>query len=611
MSRSLARIRSPAAGWSAAWDCRKPSASTRITIRAPARNVRAEVTSPSTVQLYVNGRRVFSQDLPPGVFTLQNIPYVPGAGNTEVVIRDAFGREQDFSAPYYYAPALLQPGVNVYNLFVGSEKIGQFDYNGPLLFSASDTFGFSHWVTPSLRVEGDQGGLVSGGLGFNFGVPYGNLTATAALSDSPMAVAVPAAAQPTPTPASPGAQPTITMNSIAPSGTGGGRVMGYGGIVTYSYAKPRYSIGGSLQYTSPHYSNLSLAPATDRALLQAGLGGNVNLTSRISLSASCNASQDRDGGGTRESATLTSVWRLGELVSIYGSVEGSRTTGSPINLDLSLGMSLALPRGATVNLDYENEQGSSKSSIYSAQFSDSPPAGVGGGYFLSAQDGTGGEANTAQFLYRGPETFQNLQITGTSAKDLHESYNLSGALIGLGGRLIPSQPIQGAFALVSTGGLAGVEVFSSNQALGETDSHGNLIIPQLSPYYGNQVGVDDKDVPVDYRVDSIKEFVAPPYRGGAVVAFPIRPVRSFVGKLLVMMQGRPVVPSFGQLTMTADGKSFVSLLGRDGTFFLDSPPIGRYPARIDFDKGTCEFTMKIPDLKRPFVRLGVLGCTMQ
>ena len=188
---------------------------------------------------------------------------------------------------------------------------------------------------------------------------------------------------------------------------------------------------------------------------------------------------------------------------------------------------------------------------------------------------------------------------------------MAGALVGIGGRLMPSQPTQGSFGLVRAGGLPGVEVFSSNQAMGETDSRGDLVIPQLSSYYGNQLGVDDKDIPVDYRIDAIKEYVAPPYRGGAVVAFPIRPVRSFVGKLQVMLQGRARIPSFGQLTVTADGKSFISPVGRDGTFFLDSPPIGRYPARIDFDKGTCEFMMNIPDLKRPFVRLGTVGCTIQ
>ncbi|MGO8909123.1 MAG: hypothetical protein ACLQDM_07350, partial [Bradyrhizobium sp.] len=101
------------------------------------------------------------------------------------------------------------------------------------------------------------------------------------------------------------------------------------------------------------------------------------------------------------------------------------------------------------------------------------------------------------------------------------------------------------------------------------------------------------------------------YRGGTVVSFPVRPVRSFVGKLQVVLAGRTVVPSFGQLTMDAYGKSFISPIGRDGAFFLDSPPLGRYPARIDFENGTCAFTINIPDLGQPFVRLGTLRCTMQ
>jgi len=573
-------------------------------------DIRAELTSPSTVQLYVNGRRVFNENLPPGIFTLQNVPYVAGAGNTELVIRDAFGREEDFTAPYYYAAALLQPGVNTYNLFLGAEKLGPFDYNGPLVFSASDTFGFNNWVSPSLRLEGEQSGLVSGGLGLNFGIPYGNLSVTGAVSDSPMSAATPAPAGPTPTPAISGAQPIITASSITPSGAGGGRVMGYGALLGYSFMRPSYGIGGSVQWTSQHYANLSLTPEADRDVLQAQLGGNFHLSSRGSLAVSLQDTQDRDTG-SRQTALLTSTWRLGELLSVYGSIEGSKTSRAPFSLTLAAGVGIALPQGSSANLEYQNQQGAQKSSVYSAQFSKSQPTGPGAGYFISAQDGTGGLADSAQILYRGIDTSQNLQINSSGSKNLHESYSLSGALVGIGGRLMPCQPIQGSFGLVSAGGLAGIEVFSSHQPVGETDSHGDLIVPQLASYYGNQLGVDDKEIPVEYRIDATTEYVAPPYHGGAVVAFPIRPVRSFVGKLQVMLQGRPMIPSFGQLTMTADGKSFISPLGRDGAFFLDSPPIGRYPARIDFDKGTCEFMINIPDVKRPFVRLGTMGCTIQ
>ena len=84
--------------------------------------------------MYVNGRLVYREDLPPGVFTLQNIPYGLGAGttgfgggNTELVIRDAFGREQDITQPYYYAPQLVPVGLHLYNLAFGPERVGSAD----------------------------------------------------------------------------------------------------------------------------------------------------------------------------------------------------------------------------------------------------------------------------------------------------------------------------------------------------------------------------------------------------------------------------------------------------------------------------------------------------
>ncbi len=587
-------------------------------VQSAGDSIRADVLSPSTVEVYVNGRRVFKEDLPPGIYTLQNIPYANGAGNTQVIIRDAFGREQDFTQPYYYAPALLQPGLNLYNLALGFERAAVTSqlvgtYNGPFVFSGSESFGFTHWLTPGLRLEGDQSGMLSGGLTLNFGVPIGSLFMAAGASEAPnpkVAVAAPSA---TPVPTGSGSQMTIAAVPAPPATTGGGTVMGYAGSLSYGYGRNFYSFGGNVTLQSSHYANLSLAPTADRITLSAEFGGTLYLGAGASLSGSVNYSKDRDTG-TRESALMTATYRLGEVTSLYASAEDSKSTQSnsqsSSTLTLTAGVSFGLGASSSLNLEYENQQGSGAGSEYTAQFSRSPPAGPGSGYLLSAQDGTAGESETAQLIYHGDHARDQMEIDRTPT-NMVESVNLAGSVEAIGGRVMSSLPINGAYGLVQVGGLPGVEVYSSNQPMGETDSHGDLIVTQLGAYSGNQINIDDHDIPVDYRIDAAREYVAPPYRGGAVIAFPVRPVRSFVGKLLVMLDGRPVVPTFGELTMTANGKTFISPIGRDGAFFLDSPPLGRYPARIDFDNGSCEFAINIPDLGQPFVRLGTLRCTMQ
>ncbi len=573
-------------------------------------SLRAEVLSPSTVEIYVNGRLVSKQDLPPGIFTLQNVPYAAGAGNTEVVIRDAFGREQDFTQPYYYAPALVPRGMHLYNLAFGPERKSS-NYNGPFVFSANDNFGLTDRISPGLRLEGTDSGLLSGGLSLNLGMPVGTLFLSGAVSEAPMP---PGSATPVPTPVPAGGNnlpPTVTANPVLPFVGGGGTAMGYGGTVSYSYARLFYSIGGNVQWFSPHYANLSLAPQSDRSTLQVGIGGTLQVSSRASLSGSFQYSKDRDDG-SQQTALMTAIYRLGEGASAYASLSRSAQSGAASSITLSAGISFALGSEANLNLGYQLQEGAGSGSQYSAQFSKSPPAGPGVGYLLGAQTGSQGESDTAELTYHGERTNDDLTIDRT-ASSMTESLNVAGSVVAIGSRLIPSAPLSGSFGLVRAGGLPGVEVYSSNQLMGQTDSRGDFVVGQfgLSAYYGNPLSINERDIPVDYRIDATKEYVAPPYRGGAVVSFPVRPVRSFVGKLQVVLPGKTVVPSFGQLTMDAEGKSFISPIGRDGAFFLDSPPLGRYPARIDFDNGTCSFMINIPDLGRPFVRLGTLRCTMQ
>ena len=107
---------------------------------APSLDLQGVATSPSEAEVYVNGYRVSRERLAPGEFTLQNIPAQTGYGMAEVVITDAYGREQVISENYYIAQQLLRKGLNEYNHSIGflredfSEK--SFSYGDPVLISS-------------------------------------------------------------------------------------------------------------------------------------------------------------------------------------------------------------------------------------------------------------------------------------------------------------------------------------------------------------------------------------------------------------------------------------------------------------------------------------------
>lgn len=67
-------------------------------VTTPTKDLRGIATTPSTVDVYVNDKLVRSEALPPGKFELEDVLLESGHGSTRLVIRDAFGREQQVTS---------------------------------------------------------------------------------------------------------------------------------------------------------------------------------------------------------------------------------------------------------------------------------------------------------------------------------------------------------------------------------------------------------------------------------------------------------------------------------------------------------------------------------
>jgi outer membrane usher protein len=154
-----------------------------------------------------------------------------------------------------------------------------------------------------------------------------------------------------------------------------------------------------------------------------------------------------------------------------------------------------------------------------------------------------------------------------------------------------------------------VRVYSSNQLIGRTDERGNLLVPNLLPYYGNRLRIDDRDVPLQYDVQAVEATVAPPFRGGALVAFPVRQVRTVTGTMVVRTGGNEIVPAYGQITLAAGGNTFVSPLGAAGEFYFENISTGAYDATVEYETSVCKTSVQIPASDSDVIKLGKLECT--
>src|SRR5690348_11584286 len=132
-------------------------------VQYPTANLRGQVTTPSEVDVKVNGITVARRQIPPGPFELSAIQGVYGDRNVTLVVRDAFGHEQVLQQRFYYTDQALAQGLQQYSYNVGALRrdTSGNDY-GPLAASAYHRYAFTDQVSAGFRGEAASG-LVNAG----------------------------------------------------------------------------------------------------------------------------------------------------------------------------------------------------------------------------------------------------------------------------------------------------------------------------------------------------------------------------------------------------------------------------------------------------------------
>jgi outer membrane usher protein len=236
------------------------------------------------------------------------------------------------------------------------------------------------------------------------------------------------------------------------------------------------------------------------------------------------------------------------------------------------------------------------------------PMGTGYGFQLRGEPEKGGTPAGA-LQYQGTHGRYEVRYQ-ESAGQRNASLNVSGAVVGIGGGVFATRPVRSSYALVQVPGVKGVRGFSSNQEIGRTNGRGQIFVPDLLPYYANVVNIADTDIPIDYLIPRVQETVAPPFRGGVLVRFPVQRVQRSEGRILVVIGGGERVPTYGELVVTAEGRRYASPVGAAGEFYFEDLPVGRHAASVDVGGRACAFTLDVPAADAMVARLGTIRCVM-
>jgi outer membrane usher protein len=534
----------------------------------PTMTLGGAVTTPSRADIYVDGALVRREELPPGQFDLTNLQLPSGSGNVQVVIRDAFGQERVLANPFYATTQLLAQGYQDYSYSLGFRRdnvaTASADY-GSLVFLGHHRFGWTDSVTPEARLEAGRQ-LVSGGAGVAWRVAFGEFA--------------------------------IDLAGSRDHGESGGA-----GSLSYRFIGRPVSFGLLLRRQSPRYANVGLAASDDRPALDVNGFAGVQISGRLSLTGQYTLSQMRDAPETRRASLIASLTtqRLGSVFLSIGRSSLAGTAGT----DAFIGYSYAFTGNTVASVSYARQHGVGTTNVNVQR---PLPVGEGIGYQASATSTSGSSQGTGLFQYQGPFGRYDFEVDHSAGIDT-KTLSVTGGVVMIGGALLPTRTVGDSFALVHVPGVGGVTALANNQPVGRTDTKGDVLVPNLLPYYGNRLGIKDTDIPLDYEVGATEKTVAPPYRGGALVTFPVRRIQSIRGKVLVETGRGELVPAFGQVTLSVTGHSIVSPLGGAGEFEFENVVSGNYKALVEFKEGTCSFIVHVPESNEQFIDLGVLRCS--
>jgi outer membrane usher protein len=516
-------------------------------------------TAPSTTEVLVNDIRIGNQNVPAGPFSITNIPTITGAGDLNLVVRDAFGQERVISQPFYVAQQLLRPGLTEFSISAGAERLNygirNFDY-GQGYASAYARTGLTQNLTAEARAEFDQDGATAGLGGDLLVGRVGVVSVGAAFSRVNGAS---------------GARYLLGFDRQ-------GRLLSFGARATRAtsgYAE----IGQPLPRVSSSSTAFFRAPLGDLGALSLGYTGQRYFTAQ-------------------PVSVYTASFSRGFVGRAYLTLSLSRYTSS-----ITQTQALAL---VTVPIDPLTSATASVQSTKSGEdvehrgealLQRSLPIGQGFGYYM--------RANTDRLLaggvsYAGPYGQYTLEASDADGATALRA-SATGAVAWVGRHFIASQSIEQGFAVVRVGDLGDVRVLQENQEVGRTRG-GTLALTQIPALSPIKIAVDPVSVPMEISLEEVAREVVLLPRTGVLVDFKAMRDRTALVRL-VLPSGQPVPVG---ATVTIDGRAEAFPVGFDGEAFL-TRVTERQAITVRFNGSECRVVLPL-DAESAHSNTGPLAC---
>jgi outer membrane usher protein len=531
-------------------------------VTTPLLFAQGEAVVPSTVDVFVNGRRVASEDVPPGPFTIDRLPPMTGAGQMQVVVTDALGRQQVIAQPYYTGPTLLRAGLNEYSFEAGAIREDfalRSNAYGDLVLAGTFRRGITDRFTAEVHAESQGGGASAAGL------------------DTALQV---------------GTVGIFTLTAAA----GGDDDIGWLAGAGFERNGALVNVFARTQFTSKDFAQLGTAGLRDRPKQRSFGGLGFSLGSYGSLQFSY-------GVQTNWSSPRTATVGLSHSITLggYGYLSfvasHSRSTDSSTDLFCNWTMPLGERRTAALSLQHSPDAMHGETFEAVASLQQSLPAGAGTGYYMAISSTENAQVD---YLLQGDAGLVGVQYARRNGTDGWRA-NASGGLAITGAGVMPARRLDQSFAVVEVADFPGMTVYVENQPIGRTDRKGRVLLDALRAYERNAISIDPAELPLDASLAMPAMSVTPAYRSGPVVRFPV--VRASAATLRLLQDDGTPVPA-GASIITGHEQVPVAL---DGFVYLTAAA-GRQEARAEWPGHRCAFQFERPERGDPQPDLGNVTC---
>ncbi len=554
-------------------------------VTAPLPSFIGSATLPSDIELYVNGLRQYSGQVPAGPFQLNALPNINGAGNAQVVLTNALGQTTTLNFSLYGEHQLLQQGLSDWSGEIGFVRenygLDSFDYGHDVVGSGTWRYGITNNFTIEAHGEATNA-LTDEGMGGNWllGSTGGILSASLAHSEN--------AGQS-------GGQYGLGYNwsnNLFNFGFSGTRTNGsYRDVGTlYGSPLPSLSAQAYVSYNFDHIGNLGVSYLDLSYPKQSVLGvGTTNLNSINSSAALPGASR-----------YANAYWYKSINRSLSLNLSFSQDLVNSHDRTVFLIATLALGHNTTVSGGVQSEDGHTGLAVTATQAVPSQ-GGLGWRASLSQGDGQNGGFGELDYLGRNGQ----LQAGVYDVSDDRYGYaSAMGSVVLMGGGVFAARQITDGFAVVSTDGIAGVPVSLQNNPVGTTNGQGLLLVTPLNSYQNNKVSIDPNDLPADVNISRVNAMATPTDRSGTLVKFGITPIRA-ASIALVDDAGKPL-PIGSQVHLHGQAGE-PALVGFDGVVYLDTLDVHN-ALDVDTPSGACHASFDYHKQGDGIPQIGPLTC---